>query len=156
LEVTKDRAVKLQTTRTYYGPTATLFAGREAMLHSFVPEATGNYRLEVKTPKDADGRPGLAFVRTRVDELPLGRLAEVIELRRDGVDTIYEVHLSTVLKELLPPESEFVLGTLVVVTPEPISGTNGMKVGDREAELQLSAATLMGQAALIIRTTPGK
>jgi hypothetical protein len=157
LVVGRNGKAVLQTTRAYFGSSAALFAGREAMLQAFLPGLAGNYGLEVKPVKGEDGRGGVAFVRTRLEELPLDRFGQLITMRQDGADRVYVMTVPALLADIPPPpNAPPVLGRLTLATPDPVTGTNGAKVGPNEAALDLTAAALQDVTTLIVRTTPGK
>lgn len=157
LVIDLDDRVLIESSRTYHGETAALFAGREAMLHALAPEVAGNYRVSITpTPADAD-EPGLVVTHTRREPLPLAALTDCLEKREDAGDIVYTLHL----RQLLPhvPEGRGEpkpLGKVVVGTPYFVTGSNGVKTGASQVELTLLPADLSQTTALIVRTNPNR
>jgi len=154
--IAKGGKVRWQTTRAYFGPTVAFFAGREAMFDALLPEAAGNYKLEVNKVKAPDGRDGLAFVRTRHGELPLTLLEGVVAVKQDGADRVYTVQLPPLPPGGSPKTAAAIMGKVVLVVPDPVTGANGKITGANEVTLELTGENLADGPTLIVRTTPGK
>jgi hypothetical protein len=151
-----DGKVRWETTQTYLAPTAAFAAGREALLDALAPDAAGNYSTKIEAVKATDGRPGVAFVRTRVAELPLERLAGLISVKRDGADWVYTIQPPQLLTNVSEKSAAATLGKLIVTFPDPVTGANAPIAGPHEIAVELSGANLRDPATLIVRTTPVK
>lgn len=155
LQILEKNKVGISSTRTYYGPTASYFAQREAMLYAMTPAVAANYRLSfIRVENDEQG-PGVAVTRVRREPLSLAALAGRIEVKRDGQDTVYRFFVDRLLDEIDPTEDEYVenLGLLVVETPTPIAGTTGEATGPRRVELRLGMGDLRQKTTLVVRTS---
>jgi aryl carrier-like protein len=153
LTIDEHDLVQIASRRTYYGATAGLFAGREAVLQALMPEAEANY-LTVAAPTEGDQPAGLVVTRRRREPLALVGLGDLLQKREDAGDIVYTVTIGALLAEV--PATEEPLGRLIVRTPGRVNGTSGRKTGEHEATLELRAAGLVGETVLIVRTAPSE
>lgn len=148
--------VQWETARAFYGPGAVLLAGREAMLQAMLPEAAAAYRLSVEPAKSESGADGVAFVRRRNEPLKLAEVASWLTAKRDGEDTVYVLQINRLLDGGAPENPDQALGEVIVVTAEPVIGTNGEKTGPSQARFVLTAAGAADGGQFIVRTTKAR
>jgi len=153
LRIRADNLVELSSTRTYYGPIAATYAGREAMLQTLIPELSADYEMSVKKIGRTGEEPGLAIIRTRRRPLPFDALSQILTRSKADAQTEYTINIKPLIDAGdLDQLSATTLGRVTLETPDPISGTNGNKITDHQVEMTFTAQQLQESSILIVRT----